>query len=46
MADDLKERTRKTAILYFNGWQGERPFDIWQSFDPGFARDLSLFITG
>jgi len=46
MADDLKERTKKTASLYFDGFQGERPYEIWKSFDPGFARDLSLFVTG
>lgn len=46
MSDDLKERTQKTASLYFDGWQGERPYELWRSFDRGFARDLSLFVTG
>lgn len=46
MSKDLKELTRKTAALYFNGLQGERPYELWRSFDPGLARDLSLFITG
>jgi len=46
MADDLKERTRKIASLYFDGVQGERPYELWRSFDPGLARDLSVFITG
>ena len=44
--DDLKERTRKTASLYFDGLEGERPYELWRSFDSGLARDLSLFITG
>ena len=46
MADDLKERTRKIASLYFDGVQGERPYELWRSFDPELARDLSVFITG
>ncbi len=46
MADDLKERTQKTASLYFDGLEGERPYEIWRSFDPEFAKDLSLFVTG
>ena len=46
MSKDLKELTRKTVELYFNGLEGERPYELWQSFDPGLARDLSLFITG
>lgn len=46
MSDDLKERTQKTASLYFNDWQGERPYELWRSFDRGLARDLSLFVTG
>lgn len=46
MADDLKERTQKIASLYFDGVQGERPYELWRSFDPGLARDLSVFITG
>jgi len=44
--DDLKEKTRKTAGLYFDGVKGERPFDLWKSFDKELARDLSLFVTG
>jgi 4-carboxymuconolactone decarboxylase len=46
MADDLKERTQKIASLYFEGVQGERPYELWRSFDPGLARELSVFITG
>ena len=43
---DLIEKTKKTAGLYFKDVQGERPFDLWRSFDRGLAKDLSLFITG
>ena len=46
MSHDLKERTRRIASLYFDGWEGERPFELWKSFDAGLARDLSLFVTG
>ncbi len=44
--DDVKEKTAKTAKLYFEGYPDERPFDLWRAFDKGMARDLSLFITG
>jgi len=43
---EIIEKTKKTAQLYFDGVTDERPFDLWQSFDKGLARDLSLFITG
>jgi 4-carboxymuconolactone decarboxylase len=46
MDEDLKAKTAKTAQLYFDGYKGERPFDLWRSFDKGLAKDLSLFITG
>lgn len=46
MSDDLKQKTAATAKLYFDGYGGERPFDLWRAFDPGLAKDLSLFITG
>ncbi|AFM25593.1 carboxymuconolactone decarboxylase family protein [Desulfomonile tiedjei] len=46
MADDLKEKTAKTAKLYFDGYSDERPFDLWRSFDKKLAKDLSLFVTG
>ena len=44
--DDLKKKTGQTAQLYFDGYKGERPYDLWRSFDKGLAKDLSLFITG
>jgi len=43
---DLVDKTKQTASLYFNGVEGERPFDLWRAFDPGLAKDFSLFITG
>jgi 4-carboxymuconolactone decarboxylase len=46
MDEDLKAATAKTAKLYFEGFKGERPFDLWRSFDKHLAKDLSLFITG
>ena len=46
MTTDLIEKTKKTAGLYFKDFQGERPFDLWRSFDKTLAKDLSLFITG
>ncbi len=44
--DDLKEKTQKTAELYFKGVPGERPFDMWRSFDKELAREISMFYTG
>ena len=46
MSEDIVAKTKKTAGLYFKDVTGERPFELWQSFDPELARDLSLFITG
>jgi len=46
MNDDIVEKTKKTAALYFDGYTGERPFDLWRAFDKDLAKDLSLFITG
>jgi 4-carboxymuconolactone decarboxylase len=46
MSDELTKKTAQTAKLYFEGVTGERPYELWRSFDKGLARDLSLFITG
>ena len=46
MDKELVEKTKKTAGLYFKDFTGERPFDLWRSFDRHLAKDLSLFITG
>jgi len=43
---EITEKTRKTAELYFKDVAGERPYELWKAFDSGMARDLSLFITG
>jgi 4-carboxymuconolactone decarboxylase len=46
MEEDVKSKTARVAKLYFDGFTGERPFELWRSFDKGMAKDLSLFITG
>ncbi len=46
MSEDVVTKTAKTAALYFKGVTGEKPYELWKSFDRGMARDLSLFITG
>ncbi len=46
MSKDVVEKTKKTAELYFKDVTGERPFELWRSFDKDLAKDLSLFITG
>ena len=46
MSDDVIEKTKKTAALYFAGVTDDKPFDLWRAFDKGLAKDLSLFITG
>jgi len=46
LSEDIVAKTKKTAGLYFKDVKGERPFDLWRSFDPDLAKDLSLFITG
>jgi 4-carboxymuconolactone decarboxylase len=43
---EIIEKTKKTAGLYFKDVPGERPYDLWRSFDRDLAKDLSLFITG
>ncbi|MGD9365759.1 MAG: carboxymuconolactone decarboxylase family protein [Desulfobacteraceae bacterium] len=46
MSEDIKTKTQKTAALYFKDVKGERPFHLWQAFDPELAKQLSIFITG
>ena len=43
MNDDVVEKTRKTAALYFEGVQDEGPYALWKAFDRDLAKDLSLF---
>ena len=45
MDQEIIDKTRKTAELYFKDVSGERPYELWKAFDKGMARDLSLFIT-
>jgi 4-carboxymuconolactone decarboxylase len=46
MANEIVEKTKKTAELYFKDVEGEKPYDLWRFFDRDLAKDLSLFITG
>ena len=46
MSDDVLRKTAETAALYFKDVSGEKPYELWKSFDRGMARDLSMFITG
>lgn len=43
---ELKKKTASTAKAYFEDYPWDRPYDLWRSFDPELAKDLSLFITG
>ncbi len=44
--ENVVEKTKKTAALYFKDVTGEKPYDLWRAFDKDLARALSLFITG
>jgi 4-carboxymuconolactone decarboxylase len=46
VSDDIVDKTKKTGKLYFNGVEGEKPFELWRAFDKELGKDLSLFITG
>lgn len=46
MNQDLADKTKSTAALYFKGITDEKPFDLWRAFDKDLSKDLSLFITG
>lgn len=46
MSDDIKTKTQETAALYFKDVKGEKPFQLWQAFDPELAKQWSIFITG
>ncbi len=46
MSDDVVEKTKKTAALYFKGVEQEKPFELWREFDKALSKNLSLFITG
>ena len=46
MSEDIKAKTKRVAALYFKDVTEEKPFELWRDFDPDFAKELSLFITG
>jgi 4-carboxymuconolactone decarboxylase len=46
MSEDIKEKTKRVAGLYFKGVTEEKPFDLWRAFDADLGKELSLFITG
>lgn len=46
MSEDIKNKTKRVAGLYFAGVAEEKPFDLWRSFDADLAKELSVFITG
>jgi 4-carboxymuconolactone decarboxylase len=46
VSDDVVEKTKRTGALYFKGVEGEKPFELWRSFDQDLGKELSLFITG
>ena len=44
---DIAQKTGKTAKLYFSTVKDEdKPYTLWRHFDPGLAKDMSLYITG
>ncbi len=44
---EAAKKTGETAELYFSTVKNEeKPYALWKHFDPDFAKDLSLFITG
>ncbi len=46
MKEEIVEKTKKTAALYFKGVKEEKPYDLWRAFDKELSKDISLFITG
>ncbi len=45
--EDLKEKTRQTAELYFKGLPPEeRAYNLWRSFDKDLAKEISMHYTG
>ena len=41
--EEVKEKTRKTADLYFKGMPGEGAYSLWRFFDKDLAKELSMF---
>jgi 4-carboxymuconolactone decarboxylase len=46
MDDQVKDKTKEVAALYFKGVNEEKPVELWRAFDPELGKQLSLFITG
>jgi 4-carboxymuconolactone decarboxylase len=46
VSEDVAQKTKETAALYFKGVTEEKPYDLWRAFDSDLGKDLSLFITG
>ncbi len=47
MDEDLKEKTRKTAELLFQGVDtSEGGYALWRQFDKELAKQISMFFTG
>ncbi len=46
MDDALRARTRETARRLFHTLPGGVGYRTWRAFDPGLARELSVFFTG
>jgi len=45
--EEIAKKTGKTAKLYFSTVKDEdKPYNLWRHFDPGLAKDMSLYITG
>ena len=42
LSNELVEKTKKPAGLYFKDVQDERPYDLWRSFDRDLAKDLKV----
>ncbi len=44
---EIAKKTKETAQLYFSTVKDvDKPYHLWRHFDPGLARDMSLYITG
>jgi 4-carboxymuconolactone decarboxylase len=46
LKDEITQKTKQTAELYFKDIRDEKPFELWRAFDRELAKELSLFITG
>ena len=44
--DEMQRDRERIQKLYFEGLEGEKVFDLWASFDPELALDLTHFVSG